>query len=239
MAKAFFIDTTVCTGCRGCQVACKQWKKLPAEKTTNRGFYQNPEDLSFTTYKLVRMNEVEIEKKLQWLFFPDQCRHCVEPPCLEAAGEPTAIYKDKATGAVLYTKVTKDLDADAIIGSCPYNIPRKGPDGSLAKCDMCIDRVSNGLLPACVETCPTGAMNFGEYKDMRVWAQARLAEVKRKFPKATLVNADTVRVIYLTAFEPTSYWQYAIAENREVDITRAVAMRQLFKPFTEFFARLG
>jgi len=239
MAKAFFIDTTVCTGCRGCQVACKQWKKLPAEKTTNRGFYQNPEDLSFTTYKLVRMNEVEIEKKLQWLFFPDQCRHCVEPPCLEAAGEPTAIYKDKATGAVLYTKVTKDLDADAIIGSCPYNIPRKGPDGSLAKCDMCIDRVSNGLLPACVETCPTGAMNFGEYKDMRVWAQARLAEAKRKFPKATLVNADTVRVIYLTAFEPTSYWQYAIAENREVDITRAVAMRQLFKPFTEFFARLG
>jgi len=239
MAKAFFIDTTVCTGCRGCQVACKQWKKLPAEKTTNRGFYQNPEDLSFTTYKLVRMNEVEIEKKLQWLFFPDQCRHCVEPPCLEAAGEPTAIYKDKATGAVLYTKVTKDLDADAIIGSCPYNIPRKGPDGSLAKCDMCIDRVSNGLFPACVETCPTGAMNFGEYKDMRVWAQARLAEVKRKFPKATLVNADTVRVIYLTAFEPTSYWQYAIAEHREVDITRAVAMRQLFKPFTEFFARLG
>ena len=239
MAKAFFIDTTVCTGCRGCQVACKQWKKLPAEKTTNRGFYQNPEDLSFTTYKLVRMNEVEIEKKLQWLFFPDQCRHCVEPPCLEAAGEPTAIYKDKATGAVLYTKVTKDLDADAIIGSCPYNIPRKGPDGSLAKCDMCIDRVSNGLLPACVETCPTGAMNFGEYKDMRVWAQARLAEVKRKFPQATLVNADTVRVIYLTAFEPTSYWQYAIAEHREVDITRAVAMRQLFKPFTEFFARLG
>jgi len=239
MAKAFFIDTTVCTGCRGCQVACKQWKKLPAEKTTNRGFYQNPEDLSFTTYKLVRMNEVEIEKKLQWLFFPDQCRHCVEPPCLEAAGEPTAIYKDKATGAVLYTKVTKDLDADAIIGSCPYNIPRKGPDGSLAKCDMCIDRVSNGLLPACVETCPTGAMNFGEYKDMRVWAQARLAEAKRKFPKATLVNADTVRVIYLTAFEPTSYWQYAIAEQREVDITRAVAMRQLFKPFTEFFARLG
>jgi formate dehydrogenase iron-sulfur subunit len=239
MAKAFFIDTTVCTGCRGCQVACKQWKKLPAEQTTNRGSYQNPEDLSFTTYKLVRMSEVEIEKKLQWLFFPDQCRHCLEPPCLEAAGEPTAIYKDKATGAVLYTKVTKDLDADAIIGSCPYNIPRKGPDGSLAKCDMCIDRVSNGLLPACVETCPTGAMNFGEYKDMRVWAQARLAEVKHKFPSATLVNADKVRVIYLTAFEPTSYWQYAIAEHREVDITRAVAMRQLFKPFTEFFARLG
>ena len=86
MTKAFFIDTTTCTGCRGCQIACKQWKKLPAEKTVNRGSFQNPEDLSFSTYKLVRMSEAEINKKLQWLFFPDQCRHCTEPPCLEAAG---------------------------------------------------------------------------------------------------------------------------------------------------------
>lgn len=239
MAKAFFIDTTTCTGCRGCQIACKQWKKLPAEKTVNRGSFQNPEDLSFTTYKLVRMTEAEIDQKLRWLFFPDQCRHCIEPPCLEAAGEPTAIYKDKATGAVLYTKVTKDLDTDAIIESCPYNIPRKGPDGSLAKCDMCNDRVSNGLLPACVKTCPTGTMNFGEYKDMRMYAQARLAEVRHKYPKATLVNVDKVRVIFLAAFEPTSYWQYAIAEHREVDITRLVAMQRMFKPFRQLFSGLG
>jgi formate dehydrogenase iron-sulfur subunit len=239
MAKAFFIDTTVCTGCRGCQVACKQWKGLAGEKTVNRGSFQNPEDLSFSTLKLVRMNEVEINKKLQWLFFPDQCRHCIEPPCLEAAGEPTAIYQNKATGAVLYTKVTKDLDTDAIIESCPYNIPRKAPDGSLAKCDMCFDRVSAGMLPACVQTCPTGTMNFGEYKDMRTYAQSRLAEVRHRFPKATLVNADKVRVIYLTAFEPTSYWQYAIAEHREVDMTRAVALQQLFKPFTELFSRFA
>jgi len=239
MAKAFFIDTTTCTGCRGCQIACKQWKKLPAEKTVNRGSFQNPEDLSFTTFKLVRMTEAEIDNKLRWLFFPDQCRHCLEPPCLEAAGEPTAIYKDKATGAVLYTKVTKDLDTDAIIEACPYNIPRKGPDGSLAKCDMCNDRVSNGLLPACVKTCPTGTMNFGEYKDMRIYAQARLAEVRHKYPKATLINADTLRVIYLTAFEPTSYWQYAIAEHREVDITRLVAMQRMFKPFRQLFSGLG
>jgi formate dehydrogenase iron-sulfur subunit len=239
MSKAFFIDTTTCTGCRGCQVACKQWKNLPAEKTVNRGSFQNPEDLSYNTLKLVRMSEAEIDKKLRWLFFPDQCRHCVEPPCLEAAGEPKAIYKDKATGAVIYTKVTKDLDADDIIESCPYNIPRKGPDGSLAKCDMCIDRVANGLMPACVQTCPTGTMNFGDYREMRAWAQARLAEVRRKFPKATLVNADKLRVIYLTAYEPTTYWEYAIAAHREVEITRTVALQRMFKPFTELFARLG
>jgi formate dehydrogenase iron-sulfur subunit len=239
MTKAFFIDTTTCTGCRGCQIACKQWKKLPAEKTVNRGSFQNPEDLSFSTYKLVRMSEAEINKKLQWLFFPDQCRHCTEPPCLEAAGEPQAIYKDKATGAVIYTKVTKDLDADSIIQSCPYNIPRKGPDGSLAKCDMCIDRVSNGLLPACVKTCPTGAMNFGEYKDMRVWAQARLAEVRHRYPKATLLNPDKTRVIYLVAFDPNLYWEYAVASEREIDITRAVAMQRMLSPLRSFFAQLG
>ncbi len=239
MSKAFFIDTTTCTGCRGCQIACKQWKKLPAEKTVNRGSFQNPQDLSFTTYKLVRMSEAEINKKLNWLFFPDQCRHCTEPPCLEAAGEPQAIYKDKATGAVIYTKVTKDLDADSIIESCPYNIPRKGPDGSLAKCDMCIDRVSNGLLPACVQTCPTGAMNFGEYKDIRGWAQVRLAEVRHKFPKATLLNPDKTRVIYLVAYDPNLYWEYAVASEREIDITRAVAMQRMLSPLRNFFAQLG
>jgi formate dehydrogenase iron-sulfur subunit len=239
MSKAFFIDTTTCTGCRGCQIACKQWKKLPAEKTVNRGSFQNPEDLSFTTYKLVRMSEAEIDKKLQWLFFPDQCRHCIEPPCLESAGEPTAIYKDKATGAVIYTKATKDLDAESIIQSCPYNIPRKGTDGSLAKCDMCIDRVSNGLLPACVKTCPTGAMNFGEYKDMRMWAQARLSEVRHRYPKATLLNPDKTRVIYLVAFDPNLYWEYAVASEREIDITRAVAMQRMLSPLRNFFAQLG
>ncbi len=57
MAKAFLIDTTVCTGCRGCQIACKQWHDLPAEETKNVGSYQNPQDLSFDTYKLVRMRE--------------------------------------------------------------------------------------------------------------------------------------------------------------------------------------
>ena len=82
MSYAFFIDTTRCTGCRACQVACKQWHNLPAEETTNRGTYQNPADLSFDTYKLVRMNETVIGGQLKWLFFQEQCRHCIEAPCL-------------------------------------------------------------------------------------------------------------------------------------------------------------
>ena len=182
MSKSFFIDTTRCTGCRACQVACKQWHDLPGEATDNRGTFQNPPDLSFTTYKLVRMREQEKDGKLQWLFFPEQCRHCIEPPCLETADDEASIYKDEKTGAVIFTAETKHLDPQEIIESCPYNIPRQAQDGTLAKCDMCNDRVSDGLLPACVQTCPTGTMSFGEREQMVDLARQRLAQVGRKFP---------------------------------------------------------
>jgi formate dehydrogenase iron-sulfur subunit len=220
-------------------VSCKQWHGLPGEKTTNRGTFQNPPDLSFTTFKVVRMTEVEIDKKLRWLFFPDQCRHCVEPPCLESAGEPAAVYKDKATGAVIYTPVTGKLDVEEIAESCPYHVPRKAPDGSLVKCDMCVDRVSNGLTPACVKTCPAGAMSFGERKEMLTLARLRLAEVRRKFPKAVLLNAEEVRVICLTAFEPTLYHEYAVASRGAVEFTRAAAMQRMIRPVANLVARLG
>jgi formate dehydrogenase iron-sulfur subunit len=230
MANAFFIDTTVCTGCRGCQVACKQWHDLPAEQTRNRGTYQNPPDLSFNTYKLVRMSEEVIEGRLRWLFFAEQCRHCIEAPCLEAAGEPDAIYRDAATGAIIYTPVTRELAADDIIQACPYNVPRKGPDGALAKCDMCNDRVRNGMLPACVKTCPTGAMNFGARQDMLRLARARRDQVAGRYPKAMLVDPDEVSAIYLIAFAPNRYFDHVMAAAGATGITRQAALRRLWGP---------
>ncbi|MBU3951327.1 MAG: formate dehydrogenase [Proteobacteria bacterium] len=231
MTKSFFIDTTVCTACRGCQVACKQWHDLPAEATVNTGSYQNPADLSFSTYKLVKMNETVIDNKLNWLFFPDQCRHCIDAPCLETAFDPNAIYQDAATGAILYTAKTKGLDADAIIGSCPYNIPRKGPDGSISKCDMCNDRVHNGKKPACVETCPTGTMNFGDREEMMALAQKRLKTIQKKYPKAMLLNPGDVNVIYLTAHDPALYAEYAVASTELKNMSRGVAIRKMMGPF--------
>ncbi len=233
MAYAFFIDTTVCTGCRGCQIACKQWHDLPAEETSNRGSYENPPDLSFNTYKRVHMTEQIIDDRLRWLFFPEQCRHCIEAPCLEAAGDAEAIYKDEATGAVLYTAVTKSLAVDDIVQACPYNVPRKGPDGSLAKCDMCNDRIHNGRLPACVKTCPAGAMNFGPREQMRRLAESRLTRVKADYPKAMLADPDEVSVIYLIAFEPGHYFQNVIASAGTGGITRQMALQRMFKPFSK------
>ncbi len=236
--KSFFIDTTICTACRGCQVACKQWHGLPAEKTQNRGTHQNPADLSFVTYKLVRFNEVVVGGKLKWLFFPDQCRHCIDAPCKMEADDPKAIFTDPATGAVIYTARTKNLDAQAIIEACPYNIPRAAKDGTLAKCDMCIDRVENGLLPACVKACPTGAMNFGDRDKMLALAKTRLAEVKKKHPNAGLMDPGDIRVIYLLGEDPKLYYEFAKASDSAFDISRAVALKRLLRPLKNLTASL-
>ncbi len=231
MSKSIFIDTTICSACRACQVACKQWHDLPAEKTTNMGNYQNPQDLSFDTYKVVRMNEEMVNNRLEWLFFPDQCRHCVDAPCLETAFNENAIYRDPATGAILYTNESKKLDPDEIISSCPYNIPRKTTTGILAKCDMCNDRIHNGLAPACVTACPTGAMTFGNREEILALAQKRLGKVKQKYPKAMLLDPEEVTVIYLVGFDPGLYADYAVASTDRGGLSRSVALRKMMGPF--------
>ncbi len=211
MSKGFFIDTTRCIACKGCQVACKQWNRLPAEKTENQGNLQNPPDFSFTTYKLVRMNEDIIVGKVNWLFFPDQCRHCRVPPCLLWAQNSDAIYRDEETGAVVYTSETQKLKPEEIIAVCPYDVPRRHKNGTLAKCTMCNDRVKQGRKPACVKTCPTGTLNFGNLEDMRQMAGERLKTIRLTYPDARLLDSDDVRVIFLTAFAPEKYHKYAAA----------------------------
>jgi formate dehydrogenase iron-sulfur subunit len=193
MSKAFFIDTSRCIACKACQVACKQWNSLPAEKTINVGSHQNPQDLSAVTWTLVRMNEIEAGGKLKWLFLKDQCRHCVDAPCLMSASFSDSIYKDKDTGAVIYTEKSKFENLDDIM--CPYNIPRQDKNtGQLFKCTMCVDRVKHGMLPACVKACPTGAMNFGDRGEMIALAKSRADAVEG----ASLVDdMDEVSVFYL------------------------------------------
>ncbi|MCT4535587.1 4Fe-4S dicluster domain-containing protein [Halodesulfovibrio sp.] len=218
MSKAFLIDTTRCTACRGCQIACKEWHELPANKTKQVGTHQNPPDLNVNNYKLVRFSEHLDGETITWNFFPDQCRHCVEPPCQGASDtvEEGAIIKDEATGAVIFTEKMKqfsDEDLQYVRESCPYDIPRwdaktKRP----GKCDMCIDRIQEGKLPACVHACPTGGMNFGDREEMLALAQTRLAKVKKEHPKAMLVDPEDVSVIYLLAEAPERYHTHVVAQ---------------------------
>jgi formate dehydrogenase iron-sulfur subunit len=205
MSKAFLIDTSKCIACKACQVACKQWNGLPAEITTNVGSHQNPQDLSAVTWTLVRMNEVEDGGKLKWLFFKDQCRHCVEPPCLMASAVPGSIYRDEDTGAVIYTENSRYENFDDI--GCPYNIPRQDKNtGQMVKCTMCVDRVKNGMLPACVKACPAGATNFGDRGEMQALAKDRLNAVRTTHKDAFLVDdAEDVSVFYLLTEKEALY----------------------------------
>lgn len=216
MPKTFLIDTTRCTACRGCQLACKEWNELPANKTKQTGSHQNPPDLNPYNYKIVRFNErMDKSGKVIWNFFPDQCRHCLNPICKDVAdmSVPGAIVQDKKTGAVLFTDKTAKLtaqDAQLVTDACPYNIPRLDPKTKqLTKCNMCIDRISAGMQPVCVKTCPTGAMNFGERNEILALAEKRLGVVKKTFPKAFLADYRAVSIIYLLAEEKDYYYEYA------------------------------
>ncbi|MFO7596587.1 MAG: 4Fe-4S dicluster domain-containing protein [Desulfocurvibacter africanus] len=238
MSKSFFMDLTRCTACRGCQVACKQWNKNPATETTNWGSRQNPRDLNYHTFKLVRFNEVETNGELKWLFFPDQCRHCIEPPCKMVADgyDERAIIHDEETGAVVYTKYTAAIPEDTLSTDlCPYDIPRRdAKTGMWSKCTMCFDRVKEGMKPACVQSCPTGTMNFGDREEMLALAEKRLAEVKKHYPRAELVDADAVRVIVLTEEPAAQYHQYLSASADTPGMTRKQMFAKLLRPLRVF-----
>lgn len=207
---SILVDTSKCTACRGCQVACKQWNQLPGTATRNVGSYENPQDLSFETYKIVRFSEGgNGDGKPHWYFFSEQCRHCLAPGCM-AVAEKEEIVQDEKTGAVIFTPKTRNLKFQETLDGCPYNIPRQDPKTKvLLKCTMCFDRITNGMIPACVKSCPTGAMVFGGRDEILAMTAKRVEELRRKYPKAAALNPEDVRVIYIVKDDPKKYWKFA------------------------------
>jgi len=127
-----------------------------------------------------------------------------------AAAEKDEIVQDEKTGAVLFTPKTKDLDFKATLEGCPYNIPRQDPKTKrLFKCTMCFDRITNNQIPACVKSCPTGTMVFGERDKILELAKKRVEELKKSYPKASALNSADVRVIFIVKDDPKKYYQYA------------------------------
>lgn len=197
---AKLIDVSRCIGCKGCEVACKEWNDLPPEPTHNFGSYQSHEDLSAQTWTLIRFNEIEVDGRLQWLMLKDQCMHCEDPGCLAVCPSPGAI--------VQYANGIVDFNQEACIGcgycitGCPFNVPRlSATTGKVYKCSLCVDRVSAGLEPACVKTCPTGAIQFGPLDQMLERAQASVERLRaRGYATATVYNPAGVggtHVIYV------------------------------------------
>ncbi|HEU4382859.1 MAG TPA: formate dehydrogenase subunit beta [Anaeromyxobacteraceae bacterium] len=208
---AKLIDVSRCIGCKACQAACSEWNDLHTEPVgVNEGFYTNPRDLSDQTWTLMRFYEEQIEGSLQWLILKDGCLHCSEPGCLKACPAPGAI--------VQYTNGIVDFHEENCIGcgycisGCPFNIPRlRKEDSKVYKCTLCSDRVSVGLEPACVKTCPTGAIHFGSKADMLFQAEERLGDLReRGFAKAAVYDPQGVggtHVVYVLPHgdRPESY----------------------------------
>jgi formate dehydrogenase iron-sulfur subunit len=198
MAKGMLIDVTKCMGCRGCQVACKEWNDLPAETTACLGCYDNPEDLSPITWNRVEFYEYEKDGQVNWFFRPVRCMHCLDAPCVKVC--PTgALYKHEL-GFTAYDESLCN-GCGYCTQFCPFDVPRLKETtflgkGKSSKCTFCQDRVPAGQVPACAKTCPPGAIQFGEREDLLGKAQARLDYLHngapRPFPEAVLYNPSGV-----------------------------------------------
>jgi formate dehydrogenase iron-sulfur subunit len=185
---AKLIDESKCIGCKACQVACSQWNELSDDIGTNVGVYDNPSDLTDKSWTLMRFAEVETSGSLEWLIRKDGCMHCADPGCLKACPSPGAIVQ-YANGIVDF-KQENCIGCGNCVTGCPFDIPRiSEKDKKAYKCTLCSDRVSVGLEPACVKTCPTGAIIFGKKEDMVTYGDKRAGELKeRGFKNAGLYN---------------------------------------------------
>ncbi len=159
--KALLISPELCIGCRACQVACKSWNQLPAEKTTNKGSYENPGDLTPNLYNRIRYVEVPSqENPIRWLFVSQRCMHCDDAGCMKICPAPGALYKTK-DGIVSFNQ-DKCIGCKLCIAGCPFDVPRYNQKDKIAKCNLCEDRVVEGMVPACAKTCPTGSITYGD-----------------------------------------------------------------------------
>ncbi|OQX19500.1 MAG: 4Fe-4S ferredoxin [Desulfobulbaceae bacterium A2] len=169
--KAFLIDTTICTACRSCQVACKNWNELGVEQTRNMGSYENPMDLSPTCYTKIKFVEKSGANGFNWLFLKQQCLHCGDAGCMKVCPAPGALYRNEH-GAVVFNP-EKCTGCKYCMTACPFEIPRFNADTKkISKCHLCFNRIESNLIPACAKACPTGAIKYGERDALIAGAKA-------------------------------------------------------------------
>ncbi len=197
MPKGFFTDTTLCIGCKACEVACKQWNQLPEDGFFFSGMsYDNTLSLDASTWRHVSFIERPVALSGQdagafsWLMSSDVCKHCQRAGCLENC----------PTGAIIRTEFdTVYVQPDICNGcgycvvGCPFGvINRREDDGRAWKCTLCYDRLTDGMTPACAKACPTESIQFGEVENLQRDARARVAKLHQNgMDEAYLYGADT------------------------------------------------
>jgi formate dehydrogenase iron-sulfur subunit len=230
---AKLIDVSKCIGCKACQTACMEWNDLRDEIGTNVGVYDNPADLTEHSWTVMRFSEYEnTEGDLSWLIRKDGCMHCEDPGCLKACPSPGAI--------VQYTNGIVDFHQENCIGcgycvtGCPFDVPRiSKQDHRAYKCTLCSDRVAVGQEPACVKTCPTGAIMFGTKEDMHQQAADRIVDLKeRGFENAGLYDPAGVggtHVMYVLHHADRPGLYHGLPDNPKISVMVSI-WKGLAKP---------
>lgn len=216
--KIILYDESKCTACRGCQVACKQWNSLPGEITTNKGSYENPPDLSVDTWLKIKFKEVYRSGSLAWLFTRRACMHCTDAGCVNVC--PTGALYHHEMGFVAYDKGLCS-GCGYCVEACPFKVPRVSGSKltgavKVDKCIFCQERVVHGLEPACVNTCPTGALNFGDRLKMLNEAQKRVNVIKTAYPNASLYGATQLGGLHVIYVLTDSIDQHGLPANPKI-----------------------
>jgi formate dehydrogenase iron-sulfur subunit len=173
----FFTDTSVCIGCKACEVACKEWNRVPEDGLTLTGMsFDNTIGLGADTWRHVAFVErADQGGEFRWLMSSDVCKHCTDAACLDVC--PTGALMRTEFGTVV---VQEDIcnGCGYCVPACPYGvIDQRKDDGRVFKCTLCYDRLGVGQEPACAKACPTDSIQFGPLDELRERADARLAQL--------------------------------------------------------------
>jgi formate dehydrogenase iron-sulfur subunit len=221
-SMGFFTDTTLCIGCKACEVACKQWNQLPSDEFRWSGnSYDNTATLSATTWRHVAFVEqfedgarrrddergaaatgvgfdltalLNQPKDGRWLMMSDVCKHCSAAPCQIAC----------PTGAIIYNQFSDVYIQGDIcngcgycVAACPFGvITRNEIDGHAHKCTLCFDRQADGLTPACAKSCPTESIQFGPIEELRERAGKRVEQLHRRGETGAYLYGDQASANY-------------------------------------------
>ncbi len=214
-AVGFFTDTTVCIGCKACEVACHQWNALPARDggrvELSGDSYDNTVALSDVDWRHVKfIEDFSADRSVSnWLMMSDVCKHCVDAPCLEVCPTGSIVRTEFDT---VYIQEPVCNGCRDCIAACPFGVIHVSAQKHVAqKCTFCYDRLQNNLVPACAQACPTRSIQFGPIDELRASAAARVEQLHdRGAAGAYLYGADDkilggLNAFYLLMDTPETY----------------------------------
>jgi len=214
-AYGFFTDTSVCIGCKACEVACKEWNQLPGNEPSFLDGFDNTGQLDSQNWRYVKMIDNVPDETMgtgqgkAWLMMSDVCKHCQHASCMDVC----------PTGAIIRTEFdTVFIQPDVCngcrncISACPYSVIGMDEETHVArKCTLCYDRLQNGMEPACAKACPTQSIQFGPLDELQQRADKRLADLHSQgVAEANLYGRDEevyggLNAFFLLTDKPEAY----------------------------------